>query len=541
MSRSSLGSIFSLRMAPLVGSVCAALTILLVTQGSPDGAGQIAVIFFVALAILGVYDLLQTEHSILRNYPILGHLRFLLEDIRPEIRQYFFEDETEGYPFSRNKRAVIYQRAKNNLDKRPFGTQLNVYEEGFEWLSHSIAPETVGSHDFRVRVGGPQCRRPYDASLFNISAMSFGALSANALLALNAGAKDGGFAHNTGEGGLSPYHQTHGGDLIWEIGSGYFSCRTPDGQFDPESFARDARIDQVKMIEIKLSQGAKPGHGGLLPGTKVSDEIARIRGVPAGVDCVSPAAHSAFSTPLELIRFVQSLRELSEGKPVGFKLCIGRPGEFFAICKAMLETGILPDFITVDGKEGGTGSAPLEFMDHIGMPMREGLAFVHHTLTGIGLRENIRIAASGKIATGFDIARASALGADWCYSARGFMFALGCIQSLKCHTDRCPTGVATQDPARARALVPALKAERVRNYHRSTMIALAELTAAAGVAHPRDLQARDFYWRASENQIVTLEQLYPPPVPGAFLTGEVDDRLARAWRESRADSFRAAG
>jgi len=533
-------SILSLRMAPLVGSVCAAVVIVLAWQGHPAGTGLIAFIVFVALILLGVYDLLQTEHSILRNYPILGHLRFLLEDIRPEIRQYFLEDETQGYPFSRNKRAVIYQRAKNNLDKRPFGTQLDVYEEGFEWLSHSIAPAAVSSHDFRVRVGGPQCRQPYDASLFNISAMSFGALSANALLALNAGARSGGFAHNTGEGGLSPYHRVHGGDLIWEIGSGYFGCRTPDGRFDPDSFSQHARIDQVKMIEIKLSQGAKPGHGGLLPAAKVSAEIARIRGVRMGEDCVSPATHSAFSTPIELLRFVDRLRELSGGKPVGFKLCIGRPGEFLAICKAMLEIGILPDFITVDGKEGGTGSAPLEFMDHIGMPMREGLAFVHHALTGIGLREQIRIAVSGKIATGFDIARASALGADWCYSARGFMFALGCVQSLKCHTDRCPTGVATQDPARARALVPALKADRVRNYHRETMIALSELTAAAGVAHPRELQARDFYLRISENQIVTLDQLYPRPVVGAFLNGDVDDLLAQAWRAARADSFRAA-
>jgi glutamate synthase domain-containing protein 2 len=370
--------------------------------------------------------------------------------------------------------------------------------------------------------------------------MSFGALSANALLALNAGAKSGGFAHNTGEGGLSPYHQVHGGDLIWEIGSGYFGCRTQDGRFDSDSFAQQARVDQVKMIEIKLSQGAKPGHGGLLPAAKVSAEIARIRDIPMGEDCVSPAAHSAFSTPIELLRFIETLRDLSGGKPTGFKLCIGHPREFLAICTAMLETGITPDFITVDGKEGGTGSAPLEFMDHIGMPMREGLSFVHHALTGIGLRDQIRIAVSGKIATGFDIARASALGADWCYSARGFMFALGCIQSLKCHTDRCPTGVATQDAARARALVPSLKAERVKNYHHSTMTALAELIAAAGVTHPRDLQARDFYWRVSENQIMTLDQLYPQPVAGAFLNGDVDDRLAHAWREARADSFRAA-
>ena len=540
MNPSLWRSFFSLRMTPLIGSVVVVFAVLLITGGHPAGNYLPVLVVFSALALLGFYDLIQTEHSVLRNYPITAHLRFLLEDIRPEVRQYFLEDETQGYPFSRNKRAVIYQRAKQNLDKRPFGTQLDVYEEGFEWLSHSIAPLTVNSHDFRVRVGGPACRQPYDASLFNISAMSFGALSANALLALNAGAKSGGFAHNTGEGGLSPYHQVHGGDLIWEIGSGYFGCRTPDGRFDSDSFTQQARVDQVKMIEIKLSQGAKPGHGGLLPAAKVSAEISRIRDIPMGEDCVSPAAHSAFSTPIELLRFIETLRDLSGGKPTGFKLCIGHPREFLAICKAMLETGITPDFITVDGKEGGTGSAPLEFMDHIGMPMREGLSFVHHALTGIGLRDQIRIAVSGKIATGFDIARASALGADWCYSARGFMFALGCIQSLKCHTDRCPTGVATQDAARARALVPSLKAERVKNYHHSTMTALAELIAAAGVTHPRDLQARDFYWRVSENQIMTLDQLYPQPVTGAFLNGDVDDRLAQAWREARAGSFRAA-
>ncbi len=540
MNSSLWGSIFSWRMTPLISSVGAVIAILLITQGSPFGSYLVALGIFSAFSLLGFYDLIQSEHSVLRNYPITAHLRFLLEDIRPEVRQYFLEDETQGYPFSRNKRAVIYQRAKQNLDKRPFGTQLNVYEEGFEWLSHSIAPLAVGSHDFRVRVGGPACHQPYDASLFNISAMSFGALSANALLALNAGAKIGGFAHNTGEGGLSPYHQIHGGDLIWEIGSGYFGCRTPDGRFDPDAFAQQACVDQVKMIKIKLSQGAKPGHGGLLPAAKVSAEISRIRDVPMGEDCVSPAAHSAFSTPMELLQFVETLRALSDGKPVGFKLCIGQPREFLAICKAMLETGVSPDFITVDGKEGGTGSAPLECMDHIGMPMREGLSFVHHALTGIGLRDQIRVAVSGKIATGFDIARASALGADWCYSAGGFIFALGCIQSLKCHTDRCPTGVATQDPARARALVPALKAERVRNYHHSTMTALAELIAAAGVTHPRDLHARDFYWRVSENQIMTLDQLYPRPVAGAFLNGDIDDRLAQAWREARADSFRPA-
>ena len=404
---------------------------------------------FVGLSLLGTVDLLQTKHAVLRNYPISAHLRFMLEKIRPEMRQYFFEDEKQGMPFSRDKRAVVYQRAKKVLDKRPFGTQYDVYADGYEWLRHSVMPRPPAAEAFRITIGNQQCARPYSSSVFNISAMSFGALSSNAIRALNGGAKRGGFAHDTGEGGFSPHHRDMGGDIIWEVGSGYFGCRHEDGRFCAETFARVAANDQIKMVELKLSQGAKPGHGGVLPAAKVSQEISETRGVAMGKDCISPAGHSAFSSPIELIGFVGEMRRLSGGKPAGFKLCIGHPWEFLAICKAMLETGICPDFIVIDGKEGGTGAAPLEFADHLGMPLRDGLTFAHNALVGIGLRDRIKLGASGKIASAFDIARAMALGADWCNSARGFMFALGCIQSQSCHTDRCPTGVATQDPSRA--------------------------------------------------------------------------------------------
>ena len=439
-----------------------------------DALLALSAILFGALTALGLRDLVQTRHAVLRNYPISAHLRFLLEHMRPEMRQYFFESETDGMPFSRSQRAIVYQRAKMALDKRPFGTQRDTHAHGYEWLRHSIAPRPVATEGFRVKVGGPDCARPYSLSVFNISAMSFGALSANAIRALNKGAALGGFAHDTGEGGLSPYHREGGGDIIWEIASGYFGCRTLDGRFDADKFALAAANEQIKMIEIKLSQGAKPGHGGVLPAAKVTAEIAAIRGVEQGKDCISPSGHSAFSTPKELTEFIARLRALSGGKPVGFKLCVGHPWEFLGVCKAMVETGIYPDFIVVDGMEGGTGAAPLEFADHLGMPMREGLVFVRNALIGIGARDRIRIGCSGKIINAFDIARATALGADWCNAARGFMFALGCIQSLSCNTDRCPTGVTTQDPTRARALVVADKTERVRNYHRSMLHALAE-------------------------------------------------------------------
>ena len=499
-----------------------------------------ALVIFAGLSIVGVRDLLQTHHSILRNYPIAAHLRFLLEEIRPEIRQYFFESEKDGLPFPRDRRAVVYQRAKLALDKRPFGTQFDIYAPGYEWLQHSIAPRPVAAEPFRISVGGPDCLKPYSISVLNISAMSFGSLSANAIRALNAGAKKGGFAHDTGEGGFSPYHRENGGDIIWEIGSGYFGCRHSDGSFNPDKFAEVAANDQIKMIEIKLSQGAKPGHGGVLPGAKVTSEIAAIRGVEEGKDCLSPASHSAFSTPIEMMRFIGELRRLSQGKPVGFKLCLGHAWEFLAICKAMLETKIYPDFIVVDGKEGGTGAAPLEFMDHLGMPMREGLVFVHNALVGIGARNRIRIGAAGKIVTAFDIARAMALGADWCNSARGFMFSLGCIQSLSCHTDRCPTGVATQDPTRSRALVVPDKSERVHNFHRSTIHALAELTAAAGLDHPSDFHPVHFWRRVNVREATTFAEIYPSVETGELVSGARDEGLRKAWSMASVDSFRVA-
>jgi glutamate synthase domain-containing protein 2 len=493
---------------------------------------------FALLSVIGVRDLMQKRHAILRNYPIAAHLRFLLEEIRPEMRQYFFESEKDGLPFSRDKRAVVYQRAKLALDKRPFGTQYDVYAGGFEWMRHSIAPKPVATAAPRVEIGGPDCKRPYSASVFNISAMSFGALSPNAIRALNAGAKKGGFAHDTGEGGFSPYHREMGGDIIWEIGSGYFGARNLDGAFSAETFAAVARDERIKMVELKLSQGAKPGHGGVLPGAKVSAEIAAIRGVAAGQDCISPSCHSAFTTPIEMMQLIATMRKLSGGKPAGFKLCVGQPWEFLAICKAMLETGIYPDFIVVDGKEGGTGAAPLEFMDHLGMPLRDGLSFVHNALIGIGARERIRLGASGKIATAFDIARAMALGADWCNSARGFMFALGCIQSLSCHTDRCPAGVATQDRTRQRALVVEDKTERVYNFHHSTLHALAELTAAAGLDHPNEFRTAHFCRRVSEREVMSFAELFPTLRPGELIEGTQDQRFREAWAMARADSFK---
>jgi len=491
------------------------------------------------LFLVGVYDLVQTRHSVLRNYPIAAHLRFILEAIRPEIRQYFFEDEKDGLPFSHDKRAVVYQRAKMVLDVRPFGTTYDVYREGFEWVNHSMVPAPMSKEPFRITVGGPDCTKPYSASVFNISAMSFGALSANAIRALNEGARLGGFAHDTGEGGYSPYHRAGGGDIIWEIGSGYFGCRNPDGTFSTEKFAAASTNEQIKMIELKMSQGAKPGHGGVLPAPKVSEEISQTRGVPMGQDCISPSRHSAFSTPIEMMRFIAELRRLSGGKPTGFKLCVGHEWEFLAICKAMLETGLYPDFIVVDGKEGGTGAAPLEFIDHIGKPLREGLSFVHNALVGIGARDRIKLGASGKIVTGFDIARAMALGADWCNSARGFMFSVGCIQSQSCHTDRCPTGVATQDKHRQRALVVADKRERVANFHRATLHALAELTAAAGLAHPNEFHPLHIAHRLSPSEVATFADLYPALGEKELLTGARTARWKVPWEMANAQSFRA--
>lgn len=469
------------------------------------------------LVALGLHDIGQTASAVRRNYPIIGNLRFMLEFIRPEIRQYFIESDNEAAPFSRAQRSLIYARAKGDTDKRPFGTQLDVKLGGYEWLNHSMVPTYLPHHDFRIAIGGPDCTQPYSASIFNISAMSFGALSANAIQALNAGAKRGRFAHDTGEGSVSRWHRVHGGDLIWEIGSGYFGCRDDQGRFNADAFVANALDPQVKMIEIKLSQGAKPGHGGVLPGPKVTAEIAEARGVPMGQDCISPSSHSAFATPLELMQFVQQLRQLSGGKPVGFKLCIGHPWEWFALVKAMLHTGICPDFIVVDGKEGGTGAAPLEFTDHVGMPLQEGLRLVHNTLVGVDLRSRIRIGCAGKVASAFDIARLMAIGADWCNSARGFMMALGCIQAQACHTGHCPTGVTTQDPIRQHALHVGNKTERVFNFHQHTLKALQELVQAAGLTHPNQIGPQHIVRRIDANEVRLLARLLPTVPLGALL------------------------
>ena len=487
----------------------------------------LAVGFFV-LAAIGVRDLVQKRHAILRNYPLIGHLRFLLEFIRPEIRQYFIENDSEAAPFSRQQRSLVYQRAKGDSDKRQFGTQLDVGALGYEWINHSLTPTVLATHDFRVTIGANRAQ-PYSASLFNISAMSFGALSANAILALNAGAKRGNFAHDTGEGSISRYHRENGGDLIWEIGSGYFGCCDEKGSFDEERFRKNATDPQVKMIEIKLSQGAKPGHGGVLPAPKVSPEIAAARGIPIGLDCVSPARHPAFATPVEMVHFIARLRELAAGKPVGFKLCIGHPWEFMAICKAMLETGIRADFIVIDGKEGGTGASPLEFADHIGTPLREGLIFAHNTLTGAGLRDTVRLGASGRIITGFDMARVLALGADWCNIARGFMFALGCVQAQTCHTDRCPSGVATQNRLRQRAIVVETKAERVARFHHNTLAALGELVGAAGLGHPNELRPQHILKRMSASEVKSFAEVYKFLGARELIAGTHDPHYAQQW------------
>jgi glutamate synthase domain-containing protein 2 len=508
------------------------------------GVGWLWGLLFVGLSALGVRDLRQARHAILRNYPVIGHARFLLEYVRPEMRQYFLESDNEAAPFSRSQRSLVYARAKGEPDKRPFGTQLDVGAEGYEWINHSMAPTKLTTHDFRTSVGvaANGCTQPYAMSVFNISAMSFGALSANAILALNHGAKRGGFAHDTGEGSISEHHRVHGGDLVWEVGSGYFGCRNDDGTFNADKFAAHATDPQVKMVELKLSQGAKPGHGGVLPGAKVTAEIAAARGVPMGVDCVSPAAHSAFSTPLEMMHFIAKLRTLSGGKPTGFKLCIGHPWEWFAIVKAMLATGITPDFIVVDGAEGGTGAAPLEFTDHVGAPLQEGLLLVHNTLQGVNLRERVRIGCAGKVVSAFDIARMMALGADWCNSARGFMFALGCIQAQACHTGNCPTGVTTQDLHRQKALHVPTKAERVYNFHQQTLHALQEMVQAAGLSHPGAITAHHIVRRLDDNQVRLLANLVPQMPAGGLLGGTLGEQhnvFKQYWPLAQASSFAA--
>lgn len=498
-------------------------------------------ILLLPLSVVGTWDLLQAEHSLRRLYPVSAHIRWFFEWLRPYMREYLLDNDGEGRPFSHDQRALVYRRAKNVESVLGFGSAMNFYAEGYEWINHSLNPVRQNIDEYRVLIGGERCMRPYSASVFNISAMSFGSLSGRAIEALNLGAKMGGFYHDTGEGGLSRHHLSHGGDLVWEIGTGYFGCRAPDGSFDRAAFAARSAHESVKMIEIKLSQGAKPGQGGLLPGAKVTQEIADARGVPVGRDVHSPPSHTAFSTPIGLLNWIEELRELSGGKPVGIKLCIGHRWEFLAITKAMLRTGITPDFIVIDGAEGGTGAAPAELANHVGTPLREGLIFVVNALRGANLREKIRIGAAGKIIDGHDVAANLALGADWCNAARAYMFAIGCVQTKKCHTDLCPTGVATQDPLRQSGLVVEDKGPRVFNFHRNTVLALSQYVSAAGVRNPWELRPHHLHVRVDENEVHSADHLYEFLAPGVLLNAPAETSYARWWDMADAETFAPRG
>lgn len=495
--------------------------------------------FLIFVSLWGLFDMLQTRHSVIRNFPIFGRMRWAMEYMRPKLYQYFIESDVDGRPINRIDRSTVYQRAKLETDTMPFGTQLDVYAEGYEWMAHSISPIDFHklNHDPRVIFGNKDCTQPYSASILNVSAMSYGSLSKNAIESLNLGAKMGNFAHNTGEGGLSPYHLKHGGDLIWQIGTGYFSARDAEGKFSEEAFSKNAALPQVKMIEIKLSQGAKPGHGGILPAAKNTPEIAKIRLVQPHTTVFSPPYHSAFSNPKELILFIDKLRKLSNGKPIGFKLCIGLKSEFIAICKAMIELDIYPDFITVDGGEGGTGAAPQEFSNYVGAPLLDGLAFVANILNGFDIKKHIRIIASGKMISGFHIVRAAALGADTVNSARAMMMALGCIQALECNTNRCPTGVATQDPALSSGLVVEDKCKRVMNYHHETVKSSIELLGAAGIDDTEKITRSHIYRRIFMNQVTTFEDIFPSLETGSLLTGNVNERYKQDFERARADNW----
>ena len=494
-------------------------------------------IFAIPLIILYFYDRNQKKHTILRNFPVIGRVRYIMEFFRPEIQQYFIADDKSEKPFDREIRSIIYQRAKGVRDTIPFGTERDILESNYEWILHSLKPVHPSEVEPRVIFGGPDCKKPYSASRLNISAMSFGAISPNAILALNKGAKLGNFAHNTGEGGLSDYHLAGGGDIIWQIGTGYFGCRDSDGNFDPEEFEKEATRENVKMIEIKLSQGAKPSHGGILPAVKITQEIARVRKIKIGQDCISPPAHTSFHTPNGLLKFVKQLRELSGGKPIGFKICIGRRSEFLAICKAMLETKITPDFITIDGAEGGTGAAPLEYANHVGTPLNDGLIFVHNCLVGINLRDKIKIISSGKVATGFNMLIKIALGADTCNSARAMMLAAGCVQSKQCNANTCPTGVATQNLKLQRGLVVDEKKIRITQYHNATMNSLMELIGSMGICDPRDLNPSHVVRRIGPGNIKNYDEIYDFLQPGDLLKGKVPERYAKHWKKAKADNF----
>ena len=498
----------------------------------------VAVVLAVIMLWLAVIDLAQTQHSLRRNFPGMARARWVLESFRPFSRSYLVEADLDGRPFSHEDRDLVYARAHGTADAHPFGTELDVYSSEYEWLSHSMLPNPDADSAMRVTVGSSQCAVPYSASRLNVSAMSFGALGGRAIEALNLGARLAGCYHDTGEGSMSPYHLKHGGDVVWQVASGYFGCRDKDGHFDPVMFADHAANPAVKMIEIKLSQGAKPGHGGVLPAAKVTPEIAETRGVPLGPDCISPPRHSAFGTPVELMEFAARLRELSGGKPVGLKLCVGMPHELFALAKAMLKTGVRIDFLVIDGGEGGTGAAPQELSDRLGMPLREGLMLARNALVGAGLKGEVRLAASGKVTSGAGIAINAALGADWCNAARAFMFSIGCIQSLKCHTDLCPTGIATQSLARQRGLVVEEKAERVARFHASTLRALHEIIVSTGLDSPSDLRPFHMRQRINAAEMRALDDIYPFVQVGELLAGTQHPMLARWWDAASPDSFR---
>ena len=516
------------------------LTILTCILGASVASGFFwALVVFAPLLAIAIWDLVQTRHSLRRNYPLIARFRWLFEDLRPFLRSYIVEGPLEGRPFDRVSRSLVYARAKKQEDAHPFGTELDVYSEEYEALCHSINPNANAPKRTRVTVGTDQCSKPYDAARLNISAMSFGALGNHAIEALNLGAKIGDFYHDTGEGGLSPYHLKHGGDVVWELGSGYFGARDKDGNFDPESFRDKAQHDQVKMTEIKLSQGAKPGHGGLLPAAKVTQEIADTRQVPAHEDCLSPPGHSAFSTPREMLEFAAKMRDLSGGKPVGIKLCVGMPHEVFAICKAMIDSGITLDFIVVDGGGGGTGAAPLELSDHVGLPLRIGLYYVNNALIGTGLKDKIKLAASEKVFSGSAIAMNAALGANWCNAARAFMFSLGCVQSLRCHTGTCPTGVATSSPARQRGLVIPEKAQRVANFQSKTLDSLHDIVVACGLESPDDFTPRHLRQWKNNAEMIPWSQIVHEVEPGKLLHEPDDTPFAEYWRMANPDTFNA--
>ena len=521
----------------LAGLAAATLVTVLAAVLGPWG-WWIPAVVFLALLLVGIRDATQRRHSILRNFPVLGHMRFFLEKIRPEIQQYFIERNYDGKPFDRDQRSLVYSRAKGFKGDKAFGTELDVNAPGYEYFVQSIAPKPAPEDEHRVRLGGPDCRLPYDASLLNISSMSFGSLSKNAVLAMNKGAAKGGFAQETGEGGLTGYHLAHDADIFWEFGSGYFGTRDADGNFDPEIFRRKATLPQVKAINIKLSQGAKPGLGGVLPGAKVTEEIAEARGVPVGQTCISPASHSAFTTPRELIRFIARLRELSDGKPIGFKLCVGSRVEVLAMCKAMIEEGVTPDFIIVDGSEGGTGAAPLEYQDHVGTPLVEGLILMHNALVGSGLRERIKLGCAGKITSGHDIVRHIIQGADFCMSARAMMMAVGCIQAQACHTNKCPVGVTTQNPQLYKALDVEDKGDRVERSHRLTVQEAGQIISTMGCEHPEELTREMLRRKVTATQSISYESLYRWLQPGELFDG-VEGGWGEDWRYADPDRFTA--